>query len=58
MPLIQLAAVRRGGAVSTVALIWISFPVTGLIASAAVASVFAGSAPREPSPAAVPGLPM
>jgi hypothetical protein len=32
-------------------LIWISFPVIGLIASAAVASVFAGSAPPEPSPA-------
>lgn len=39
-------------------LIWLSFPVIGLIASATVASVFADSAPPEPSPAAVPGLPM
>jgi len=90
-----MAAVRRGGAASTVALllesaglrhwlshgqltaiasyrteiydganvfgyllIWVSFPVIGLIASATVASVFADSAPPEPSPPAVPGLPM
>jgi hypothetical protein len=39
-------------------LIWISFPVIGLIASATVVSVFADSAPPEPSSAAVPGLPM
>ena len=36
-------------------LIWISFPVIGLIASATVASVFADSAPPEPSSH---GLPM
>jgi len=39
-------------------LIWISFPFIGLIAGATVASVFADSAPPEPNPAAVPGLPM
>jgi len=39
-------------------LIWMSFPVIGLIAGATVASVFADSAPPEPNPAAVPGLPM
>jgi len=31
-------------------LIWMSFPVIGLIAGATVASVFADSAPPEPSP--------
>ena len=37
-------------------LIWMSFPVIGLIAGATVASVFADSAPPEPSPAAVQEL--
>jgi hypothetical protein len=34
-------------------LIWISFPVIGLIVGAAVASVFPRPAPPEASPAAV-----
>jgi hypothetical protein len=34
-------------------LIWISFPVIGLIVSAAVASVMTSPGPAEPSPGAV-----
>jgi hypothetical protein len=47
------AEIYAGANVFGYILIWISFPVIGLIVGAAVASVFADSTPPEASPAAV-----